>query len=194
MVGEDGGVSLEVGSQEIGCYYKLRLYVMVGFPFHNRHCAVKLLAEDEAREDVGEGHLRQRNLVITSFINTFGKTIRPTNQENQPLRAPHHLLLQKLRECHRRHLLAVLVQQNDEVAAFDFLQEELPLLLLLFLHGQLGILQVRNRLHLKRDVELDLVHVVLHGRAQFRRILLPDIYQLDFHNPVLLTDVPYSDL
>ena len=106
---------------------------MVRLPFHDRHRAVKLLAEDETGEDVGEGHLRQRNLIIPSFINTFRKAVRSTYQKNKPLRAPHHLLLQKLRERHRRHLLAVLVKQHDKVAAFDFLQEEQTFLLLLFL-------------------------------------------------------------
>ena len=149
--------------------------MVVRLAFQDSHRAVKLLAEDEAGEDMGKRHLRQRYFVIPSFINTFGKPVRPANQENQPLCAPHHLLLQKLGKNHRGHLLAVFIQQHHKVAAFDFLQEELPLLFLLFLHGQLGVLQVRNRLHLERDVELDLVHVVLHRRTQLRRIFLADI-------------------
>lgn len=31
--------------------------MMVRFPLHDRHSTVKLLGEDEAGEDVGEGHL-----------------------------------------------------------------------------------------------------------------------------------------
>ena len=136
--------------------------MVIRLSFQDGHGAVELLAEDEAGEDVGEGHLRQRYFVIASFINTFGKPVRSANQENQPLRAPHHLLLQKLRKRHRGHLLAMFVQQHHEVAAFNLFQKKKTLLLLLFLYGQLGVFQVRNRLHLERDVELDLVHVVLH--------------------------------
>ena len=39
-------------------YKIVLLHVVVRFPFHDGHCAVKLLAEDETGEDVGEGHLR----------------------------------------------------------------------------------------------------------------------------------------
>lgn len=57
--------------------------VVVWLAAHNCHGAVDLLGEEEAYHFVGERHARERNFAVGAVIESAGKSVRPSYDENK---------------------------------------------------------------------------------------------------------------
>lgn len=111
--------------------------MVVGLALPDGHGAVELFGEDEAGEDVREGHLRKGDFVVAAGIHLLRKAVGTADEEHQPLGAANHLLLYELREGDGGEFFAALVQQNNEIGSLDFLEKELTLLLFLLIYREL---------------------------------------------------------
>ena len=77
------------------------------------------------------------NFGILTLVNRLRKAVGTTYDKDEFFHPAVHLLLKKLREPHRGHFLAPLIQQHHTVRRGDFLEQQLALfpLLLLKRHG-----------------------------------------------------------
>ena len=57
------------------------LLVVVGFVFEDGEGAVELLREDGAHNLVREGHLRERELAISTLVDSIREAIRASNNK-----------------------------------------------------------------------------------------------------------------
>lgn len=83
---------------------------------------------------MGEGHLAKRKLVRTLLVDCFRKTIRPTDHEDQTLRAAIHPPLYQLSKGAGSIGLPFFIKQKDLITGLYFCQD-LQTLLLLHLLG-----------------------------------------------------------
>ena len=157
--------------------------MMVRFPLQNRTRPVELLGEDQTHHDVRESELREGQLRVLAGIDGLGETVRAADDERQRLQSRVGALLDELRELHGGLLLAALVPQHYVFVRLYLLENQLSLafLLLLYWHG-LGILQIRNRHHLVREIGGNPARIVLDGFIEDVAIGLADPYQFNFHS------------
>lgn len=130
-----GGQPFILGYRTQTAYSELNM--VVGLTLPDGHGAVELFGEDEAGEDVREGHLRKGDFVVAAGIHLLRKAVGTADEEHQPLGAANHLLLNELREGDGSEFLAALVQQNNEIGSLDLLEKELTLLLFLLIYREL---------------------------------------------------------
>lgn len=138
--------------------------MMIRLPLQNRARPVELLGEDQAHHDVREGELRKGQLGVLAGIDGVGETVRAADDERERLQSRVGTLLDELRELLRGLLLAALVPQHYIFIRLYLLENQFSLALFLFLHRhRLGILQIRNRHRLIRDVGGDFGRVLPDG-------------------------------
>ena len=157
--------------------------MMVRLALQNRARPVQLLGEDQAHHDVREGELRKGQLRVLAGIDGLGETVRAADDKRERFQPRVGPLLDELCELHGGLLLAALVPQHHVFVRFYLLENQFSLALLLFLYRhRLGILQIRNRHGLVREVSRDFGRVLPDGLVKNVAIGLADPYQFNFHS------------
>ena len=138
--------------------------MVVGTAVQDAHGPVELLHEDEAHHLMGEGHAREGDFLLRRFVHPPGKTVRAAHHEDQPFADGVHLPLHILCKFHGAHFPSAFVQQDNRVARLERTQDEVGLLLLLHVGGEvLGVLQLGDDLEVERQVTARALHVVVDG-------------------------------
>ena len=126
--------------------------MVIRFTPKNGHCAVDLLDGHYSYHLVGERHLREGQLAVSTGINGRTETVRTTDDECQVF-AGRHLLLQKISILDRPEFLTVFIQENHVHSGCQMCEDGFAFGgLELFLAEGLGILDIRNDDEFKRHI------------------------------------------
>ena len=156
--------------------------MMIRLPLKYRERPIQLLGKNQAHHDVREGELREGQLRVLTGIDGVGETVRTADDEGERFQSCVGTLLDKVGELLGGQLLAALIPQNHKLVGLYLLENQFPLALLLLLHRHgLGILQIRNRHRLVRDVGGDFGCVLPNGGIENVAIGFANPYQFYFH-------------
>lgn len=135
---------------------------MIRFAVEDGQGSVDLFCEEHAHHLVGECHAAEAYLFVPTLVNAFREAVRPSDDEDEPLRTCRHLLLHPAGEVHAAAFAAVFVEQNDVVSRLEASQDEFAFALLLFaLAESLRVLEVGNDLDGEGDIVPDALHILV---------------------------------
>jgi len=156
--------------------------MMIRLPFQYRERPVQLFGENQPHHDMRESELREGQLRILAGVDGIGETVRAADDEGERLQSRIGSLLDEVGELLGGQLLAALVPQDHKLVGIYLLENQLSLTLFLLLHRHgFGILQIRNRHRLIRDVGGDFGRVLPDGGVENIAIGFANPYQLYFH-------------
>ena len=155
---------------------------MIRLTVQDGHGAIQLFDENQADHLMGECHLAQCHLLGCDVIDSRTEAIRAANDKHQPFRNGVHLLLHVSGKLQGGELPAFLVQQHHVVAGLQRFQDKFAFTLFLLCLGEvLRVLDIRNDLHVKRDVVGKPVPIGVDGFCQIGGVGLADNDQCYFH-------------
>ena len=159
-----------------------QLLMMIRLTFYYCASTVYLFGKDKAHHLVGEGHLGQANLLISTLIYRLGETIRTSYAEHQPA-SRLLLLLYPCRKLHGAQFLAMLIKQHESIGRLDEAQYLLTLLvLLLVLRERLSILELRDYSYRKRHIVAYTTNIIVYASLEMLVIRFAYKYQFCLHN------------
>ena len=140
--------------------------MVIGFTLNDGARPIELLNEEEPHHLVREGHFREREFFVGTFIDIAREAVGTTYDEHQPTGV---LLgaLKPLGKIHAPHFLAVLVEQYHIVGGLKVAFQQFGLLRLLLLSTKVfGVFQLGNNHQLERHIPPHPTNIVGDARLQ----------------------------
>lgn len=135
------------------------LFVVIGFVPKDSHRPIQLFNKEQANHLMGESHLRKRQHIIGSVVNSLREAIRTTNHKGDIGRGSE-LFLEMRGKVYRAELLATLIQQNQSHIRPDSRKNTFALHLFLLFKREFALLDIRNNLDFKRQVMRETLLIV----------------------------------
>ena len=133
--------------------YHNKLLVVVRLVLENSKGSVELLRKYCTHDLVREGHLRERELAISTLIDSVAKAIRTTDNKDKALSARRHSALKHVGKLDRAELGTMLVEEHEVVGIAYKLKYLLTLeTLLLCLREFAGVTHVSKRGYSELDI------------------------------------------
>ena len=156
--------------------------MMVRFTLDNCAGPVELLGKDQAHHLVGEGHLREGELLVGTGIDTVRKSVRATNDEDQPT-GSLLLLREPAGKVDAAQFDAVFVEQNHGIGRLQLLEYQLALhRLLLLLREILGIAELGDCDYVEGHVVANALGIVADARLKVLVGSLAYEYEVSLHS------------
>ena len=143
--------------------------MMIGFTTDDGKSAIELLDEEEANHLVRKGHLRERDLALSSGIDAGREAIRTADKQDEALRHGLQTLLHPLAELTAGHLASPLIEQDQHIARLQTFEDEVGLTLFLLLFAErLGIAEVGYLFEGGRQIMCEPLNVFFDQRREDR--------------------------
>ena len=112
--------------------YHNKLLVVVGFILQNSEGTIELLRKYSTHYLVRKCHLRERELAISTLVDSVAKAVRTANNKDKALGARRHSALEHVGKLDGAQLGTMLVEEHEVVGVADELEYLLSLETLLF--------------------------------------------------------------
>ena len=138
-----------------------------------------------------ECHARERDLGVSSVVDSLRKTVRSPHHEEDSFAAGCHQAFHIVGELHRTILLAPFVEEDYEVGRKHTVEENIPLFLfLLSFGGRLRHLDIRELEHREGEIMIKPLAILADTAYDKIEMSLADSYQYNFHKNKDITPPP----
>ena len=155
--------------------------MVVWFVAEDGHGAIELLDGHEANHLVGESHLTEGDLAVSTLIDRFAEAVRTSYNECKVF-AGSHLLLQEIRIFNRSKLPSVFIKQKHIHCRHKARKDGFAFggLKLVLTEG-FGVFNIRNDHQFKRHIVFEPLLIVFNKGKQPCISRLPRQKQLNLH-------------